>query len=87
MPSVDAVDNLVFYTCYYPPDPKDISRHVAGWVAAVDTGTFTHRWVDNGTGGIPTFSPMHGTLFVAYMDGRVAALNYSTGSSHGPSSH
>ena len=39
MPSVDVADNLVFYTCYYPPDPNDMTHHVAGWVAAVDMDT------------------------------------------------
>ncbi len=33
MPSVDQVNNILFYTCYYPPDPTRAYEHVAGWVS------------------------------------------------------
>ena len=79
MPSVDPVASMLFYTCYYPPDPQHLNVHPGGWVAAVDMRTFTHRWINNGTGGIPMFSSLHKTLFVGYMNGSVAALNCSTG--------
>ena len=57
MPSVDPAGGLLFYTCYYPPEPGKDFNHPRGWVAAVDLRTFTHRWLNNGTGGIPAFNP------------------------------
>jgi outer membrane protein assembly factor BamB len=79
MPSVDPVENVLFYTCYYPPDPNSLADHPRGWVAAVDMRTFAHLWLNNGTGGIPFYSPAHRALFVGYMDGHVEALNCSNG--------
>ena len=33
MLSVDPVENILFCTCYHPPDPQHLAKHTRGWVA------------------------------------------------------